>query len=430
MARGKGFFSSHAKSSAALVSLALHAVLLLVALTFVAVKVIQKEEAQFESRTVSRPKMPLKKLQVPINVKKQTRQPKLRKRIVVQPKMNQTMPDIKMPEITGIKGGLGNAAGGGIGAGSLGFTMPEIEIFGVRGKGEKILIILDSTPWMMGPERGGIASYTLIKDELVRILGSLNSTVLFNVVVYGHGSGSYVLFPRLVPASHANTAKVEVWLKPLNSVQNEGYGTHTLGPGGSHIEEDLVIEPLRNVNHWTEPALYAMWQQVDTVFLLANGWGHILHQTKPARPWSPERMERNREIEKKAREKLAEENRQLKESGQSPFALVGSAVINRYFPGTEHPPQPERHWYTPGEIAEAFIRMREASAESSLPPASGLGRKDRRALRKFTFNVIQFIPEDGSAQEERFRQLSGLLDGEYRVIPGLKAIQSYIDSAR
>ena len=141
--KGKnGYFSKHAKSSAALVSLGIHAVLVVIALSFVAVTVIQKEEAKFEAKPVNRPKMQLKKLQVPVNVKKKsTKKPKLRKRIVVKPRMNQTMPDIKMPEITGVKGGLGGGVAGGIGAGGgLGFSMPEIEIFGVKGKGEKIFM--------------------------------------------------------------------------------------------------------------------------------------------------------------------------------------------------------------------------------------------------------------------------------------------------
>ncbi len=57
-----GFFTSHAKSSAALVSLGIHAVLVVIALSFVAVTVIQKEEKVFEAKPVIRPKMQLKKL--------------------------------------------------------------------------------------------------------------------------------------------------------------------------------------------------------------------------------------------------------------------------------------------------------------------------------------------------------------------------------
>lgn len=70
MARKKQFFANHAKSSAALVSLGIHAVLIVVALSFVAVTVITKDEQNFKAAEVKRPKMQLKRLQVPVNVKK------------------------------------------------------------------------------------------------------------------------------------------------------------------------------------------------------------------------------------------------------------------------------------------------------------------------------------------------------------------------
>ncbi|MDF7808612.1 hypothetical protein P4E94_14275 [Pontiellaceae bacterium B12219] len=431
MSGKKRFLTKHAKSSAALVSLGIHAVLILVALSFVAVTVITKEEQVFEAKPVNRPKMQLKKLQVPVNIKKKkTPKPKLRKRIVVQSKMNKTMPDIKMPEITGVKGGLGSAGAGGLGgAGSLGFSMPEMNVFGIKGKGEKVFIILDSTPWIMYDELGGIPAYTLIKDELIRILGELNPTVLFNVAVYGHGTGTYTFFPQLVPASSANVAKVEAWLKPLNAVQADGYGTRTLGAGGIKVDEDLVMEPLVNVNHWSEPLMLAMRQQVDTVFLLSSGWGHLLYEKEPAKQWSESKMAKFREIQQKAKEKLAEENRQRKANGQPERVLVGSSLIVEYFPGTEFPPQPIHHWYTPKEIAEACMNQRKASA-SRTPTQSGLGSRSRNSKDAFSFNVVQFVSETDGAEEERFKKLSDILNGEYRSLPGLAAIESYLDSGR
>ena len=124
----KRFFSSHAKSSAALVSLGIHAVLIVVALSFVAVTVITKEDNKFEAKQVTRPKMPLRKLQVPVNLKKKkVQKPKLRKNIVSKPKT--TLMDIKMPEMTGIKGGTGYLDEAG-GLGSLGFSLDINSLFG------------------------------------------------------------------------------------------------------------------------------------------------------------------------------------------------------------------------------------------------------------------------------------------------------------
>ncbi len=121
---GKRFFAGHAKSSAMVVSLAIHAIFIVVALSFVAVKVIIKEEPAFVAKKVKRPKMPPKKIRVPVNVKKRKPKPRLRKRIVVNTK---TFTDIKMPEISGIKGGLGNMGGDGLG--SLGFDI-DMDLFG------------------------------------------------------------------------------------------------------------------------------------------------------------------------------------------------------------------------------------------------------------------------------------------------------------
>ena len=121
------WFAKHAKSSAAMISLGIHAVLVVIALSFVAVTVIQKEDQKFEAKQVNRPKQQLKRLQVPVKVKKTKPKPKLRKRVVVKNVTRKT-PEFKMPEITGVKGGLGAVGDGAGGVESIGFTMPEMDL--------------------------------------------------------------------------------------------------------------------------------------------------------------------------------------------------------------------------------------------------------------------------------------------------------------
>ncbi len=119
----KRFFLSYKKSSALVVSVIIHVVFLLIAATFVAVSVIIKDDPDFKVQSVKRPKMNLRKLQVPVEARKKD-PPKLRKTIVV----NTPKPtvDIKMPEIIGVKGGLGSGSGGGF---SLGFDF-DMDLFG------------------------------------------------------------------------------------------------------------------------------------------------------------------------------------------------------------------------------------------------------------------------------------------------------------
>ena len=70
MAKKPSFFSKHAKSSALIVTIIVHAIIILIAIGFVAYEVITKEEKQFVGKENNRPRMKLKKLQVPIKMEK------------------------------------------------------------------------------------------------------------------------------------------------------------------------------------------------------------------------------------------------------------------------------------------------------------------------------------------------------------------------
>ncbi len=455
----KQYFAKHAKSSAALISLGIHAVLIVIALSFVAVTVITKEDQVFEAKSVKRPKVPLKKLQVPVNIKKKkTQKPKLRKRIVVQPKLTK-IPEIKMPEITGVKGGIGSGVGDGLGgAGSLGFSMPEINIFGIKGKGEKIFIILDASDRILSDAMGGIPAYTIIKNEVIRIVEELPPTALFNICVFHYvaGQAQYTLFPSLVSASNANKRKVEEWLGPLNSAADATrtgkYGIKTLGPGGinkkgrfftGNFAKWLERERGRagvSGFEWHNPVMLAMQQQADTVFLLCNTWGdaHMKPNVKAIiKEWKETTPAGKKWIEDAAKGRamhaawLAEENAKRKAAGQPPMVISSDewGIMGRYFPNTKRPPIPgPLYIFTPGDFAEAFVMMYDQHRPKEIQTKSGLNKK-KRGKTDFSLNVIQFVKKDGDADavtKARFSKLTQLCNGEYRTVAGLDEIESYV----
>lgn len=113
-------------SAALIVTVAVHVILLLTAGTFVAMKVIERAETKFEGKQIVRPKMKIKKLQVPIKVKK-IQQPKLRQTVTAKAPVAPMQ--FKMPAMGGVKGGMGSMTGIG-GLGSLGFGMRFDTLFG------------------------------------------------------------------------------------------------------------------------------------------------------------------------------------------------------------------------------------------------------------------------------------------------------------
>ena len=95
--------------SAVVLSIAIHVALFLLAGMLVVFTVVKKEEQKFvPPKAVDRPKMKLKKPKVKV---KKTSKPKSTTRIVT--KINRaSMPDIQLPEMSGMGGGLADAMGG------------------------------------------------------------------------------------------------------------------------------------------------------------------------------------------------------------------------------------------------------------------------------------------------------------------------------
>jgi hypothetical protein len=113
-------------SSAVLLSILIHAALFLLAGMLVVFTVVRKQEQQFDPpRAVERPKMKLKKPKV--RVRKSSR-PKSTARIVTKVSRD-TMPDIQLPEMTGMGDGLGDVVGGGF---DMMPDLAEISMLGSR----------------------------------------------------------------------------------------------------------------------------------------------------------------------------------------------------------------------------------------------------------------------------------------------------------
>jgi hypothetical protein len=95
--------------SAVLLSAAIHFILLFIAGSFVVFSVLKKEEKKFvPPKPIERPKMDLKKPRVKVQ---KSAKPRATQRIVTKG-VQQSMPDIQLPEVSGMSAGLGGGVGG------------------------------------------------------------------------------------------------------------------------------------------------------------------------------------------------------------------------------------------------------------------------------------------------------------------------------
>jgi len=299
------FFSSHKKSSAMFISLGFHAILAIVAISFVVVSTQIKKEAQFEPKKFKRPKMKQKQLKVPVKKRKKPK-PKLRKRLVVT-KRRIKVPNIIMPEIYGIKGGMASGAGSGDGLGGLGFSMPEINFMGAKAKGGKVCFLVhfgiattsvedENNPYTR------MTAYT-IRNRLADLIKKMPEDVLFNVACFWL-LDTDAMSPKVIPATAANKQRVLDWMKHTNPLKGEYSHNFQSYRGNRQIRnakgnwptkvdglampsvswvypyvvpkdmlDKYVPDAAHNFQHWNRAVAWAiLTQKPDTIFLLTNNY--------------------------------------------------------------------------------------------------------------------------------------------------------------
>ena len=441
------------KSSALLVTTIVHVVLFVVAGMFVAMEVIDRQEAKFEGKQINRPKMKLKKLQLPVQLEKKVKQqaPKLSQRVTANSSVKTKSVDFKMPDIAGFGGsGLGgNLSDDGLGIGSLGFASTQLNVFGLKSSGEKILFILDTYGTILKDEIGGIPAYTIIKNELVKLISSLPPTALFNLIVYDRREARAFSKERTA-ATDGNVESFKKWIEPLNAFK-EKYGFKSI-KGGYSIPWQSAI-PIGN----TQPGLYralgyAALNGVDSVnWLGADEWmvwpcREYYNLYRKGRPmpdpsgwpeeyrgedgwfdikgygyerWEKKMAEANKLYDQECKDRLAK--------GQ-PVRVISDGrlgLFRTYFPA-EAPPNnrrdAKRYWYKSSDL-DLYLENLAKTVKKTDRRAAEIGLKKK----KMSFNAIQFVP--ASDDPPGIPILEGLtreLNGGFRQMKGLAAIRSAV----
>ncbi len=318
----KRFCAKHAKSSAVAISLAIHAILLLIAVSLVVFSVVQKEERQFEAKVNKRPTQKLRKPKVPIKTKQSNPKPKLRQRIVVKDISRRT-PKFNMPEIKGVKGGLGSL-GDGLGVvGSIGFTLPEINFFDAEAKGEKICFVVHfGVDTLRAEGQAGASPFSrmtalTIRNRLEDVIAGLPDYALFNVIAYW-AQDAWAMSPNMMLATPANKERVVDWMEPVNPLEGEyshcfggldksirnrideakrkwptrvGDGLPFFTPKWVYpytvpksIEMKYVPDAHKGITHWGRGVAWAILEQkADTVFVLTTNYSDGWKSSEPRR---------------------------------------------------------------------------------------------------------------------------------------------------
>ena len=196
---------------------------------------------------------------------------------MVSPSMsiNAAPPVLAPPSATGAEKIVSKPAGRSPGKAS------SVNFFGVKGEGTNVYFVMDLSDSMLEEERGGVAGFAAVKNNLRQMIRSLDEGTRFNVVAYG-AAGADLFQPASVPASAELKKSAEEFISKYNlSSERKGTIDNKYQP---KIPEFGLVRGDKGTGKVTtrlDLGLLAAFEGLaDTVFLITDGKAPVVAEDR------------------------------------------------------------------------------------------------------------------------------------------------------
>ena len=148
--------------------------------------------------------------------------------------------------------------------GALSSQVSSISFLGITEEASRFIIIVDISTSVLNSVTAAGSSMESIRDEAIRLVGSLNANTLFGFIQH---SRNYDPFKdRLIPATMANKQTAQTWLQTRFRTDGKGSGWRS-GPAVEGDQNGLLT--ILN---------FAFQMQPDVIFLISDG-GYFANTT-------------------------------------------------------------------------------------------------------------------------------------------------------
>lgn len=182
--------------------------------------------------------------------------------ITTDPKVVKTSFQPKFKPVTG--SGLGLGLGNGYGLGGFGMGVSEFNFFGIRGRGDKIVMLVDISASMIDPEKGGQDGFEKVRHKIKEVIDALNEQAMFNLVVFADAGNAWQ--DKLQIANDKNKEAAKKYVNQYNTNLNN------LGLSSGNVQSSEKGMAALGGETRLDLALTSAFQQgADTILVISDG---------------------------------------------------------------------------------------------------------------------------------------------------------------
>lgn len=256
---------------------------------------------------------------------------------------------------SGAGAGVGLGAGAGLatglsGGGLGGRGMMSLTFLGLtQPRVSKVVLVVDVGRDLMDLRKGGFEAFGVIRAEMLRLVAQLPPSAEFGVVLFGGTANDINLFEdHLVAATATHKEAFFKWMSPVNASVDR-LGTRTAGGFRSWTERPLMsagLDATLLAPPWLKALRAGLELKPDTLFLVTGGVSSALRKRDDERmnlleqrneAWKarlrragidPEGVAPARAAAlARARKELNEINEQLRKRGKTPFVVTDTKRV-------------------------------------------------------------------------------------------------------
>jgi hypothetical protein len=248
---------------------------------------------------------------------------------------------------TGYNTGLGNTGGTGVGFMSMSFL-------GVTSQNSsKIVFVVDVGRDLLDIRKGGFTAFTIIREEIMKLINRLPPSAEFGVILYERerwSNNSVATFSeKLLPATVGNKQAFFEWIGPVNATPEKIGLSSASGRRVRWTPKDVSsagLDPTLSTPEWSHALHFAFEMEPDTIYIISGSQGALKRDVSEA-----ELARRKREYEQriadmkrdgldpelinaarnrflsKARNELNDINNKLRAQGKQPFIITNTQRI-------------------------------------------------------------------------------------------------------
>lgn len=182
--------------------------------------------------------------------------------IPVDPKIVKTTFQPEFKAMSGV--GLGAGIGTGLGLGGFGGGVSEFDFYGIRGKTEKIAILVDVSESIVEEQVGGTKGFARVKERVNQVINALSPNTMFNVIVFADAASQWQ--KALVVATDVNKNAAKLWLQPFNtSDSSKGHMTGNIEPS------NIGLQAAGGTTRLDLALTAAFENRADTILIVGDG---------------------------------------------------------------------------------------------------------------------------------------------------------------